>query len=99
MASRITEIFLTKVHCLSPELELSLSILSILYHNLTSTVSSDKNNKAGMDLKLSHELFSLSAFEPSNLSASSGCILTWRGSRRLFLSDLVRTELSPEPCS
>ena len=49
-----------------------------------------------MDLKLSDELFSLSAFDPSNLSASSGCILTWRGSRRLFLMDLVRTELSPE---
>ena len=66
------------------------------YHNLPSTTANEKNIKDGIDLKLSHELFSLSAFDPSNVSASPGCSLTWRGSRRLFLSDLVRTELSPE---
>ena len=96
MASRITKFILTKVHCLSPGLELSLEFHHSLYHNLTRSQARDRNSKDGIDLKLSLELFNLSAFDPSNLSASSDCILTWRGSRRLFLMDFVRTELSPD---
>ena len=63
------------------------------HHNLTRETRQATRTNTGGELPPSQPLCSLSALDPSNLSTSSLCTLTCRGSSRLFLKDFVRTEL------